>query len=557
MKKTKSNWFEISNWFITSVIFLISLWLIIIQPLGPNLSHLPGDLIDTRFNNYILEHDFRWITGRDASLWDAPFFYPYAHTLTFSDNHFGSMLFYDAFRWAGLDRESALQGWYILSYFLNFFAASFVLKTLKLNPLAVGLGAFFFTFGLPVLAQENHVQLSYRFCIPLACFAIWQLAQKPHMKHLALLSLWVVWQFYLSIYLGVFLSLLLAIVGILLPLTQSHSFYGVLSYWPQVFRQAWQNTKIRTNLFYLSATLILLLSLVYLFQPYAASSKAYGFTRSWDEISSMLPRIKSYFISDFSNLWKSISNFSSSFIPAKQEHQLFVGMPTLIWLILGFIWKFNSPYKKMAFLFLGAAAVLVLITLDVRGHSLYKLLWQLPGVNSIRAVTWVILVLLWPIALFIAIEGDALLRTSNQTFNAGAIVLLLFSLMAAESIYFNHVTFSKAAAAARLQTIYKRIPSSLTQDPILYVWNSDDNNWYLTELDTMLVSQDLNWPAMNGYSGNLPNGYGPTQSCNEAFSRIISFMNFNNITDPSFYSHLISRVVPVGSEKCEWPDKLL
>jgi hypothetical protein len=209
----------------------------------------------------------------------------------------------------------------------------------------------------------------------------------------------------------------------------------------------------------------------------------------------------------------------------------------------------------MSFLFLVAAGVLVLITIDVKGHSLYKLLWQLPGINSIRAVTRVILVLLWPIALFIAIEVDALLRTSNQTINAGAIVLLLFGLMAAESIYFTHITFSKAEATARLQAIHKDIPSNIPQEPILFLW-STEGPWYITELDAMLVSQDLNWPAMNGYSGNLPMGYGSNRGCADALSRIASYMNFNNITDPSFYTNLISRVVPVGPEKCVWPDKL-
>jgi len=163
--------------------------------------------------------------------------------------------------------------------------------------------------------------------------------------------------------------------------------------------------------------------------------------------------------------------------------------------------------------------------------------------------------LLWPIALFIAIEVDALLRTSNKTFNSGAIVLLLFGLMAAESIYFNHDTLSKVEATARLQAIHEEIPSNLPQDPILFLWN-DNGPWYITELDAMLVSQDLNWPAMNGYSGNQPMGYGPSQDCDAAVSRIVSYMNFNNIWDPSFYHRLISRLVSVGPEKCAWPDRL-
>lgn len=540
------------DWLIIIVIFLIGFWLIATQPLGFKLERLPGNLGDTRFNNYILEHDYRWITRDDPSLWDAPFFYPYQQTLAFSDNHLGSMIFYAFFRCLGLYRETAFQAWYLLSYLLNFAAATIVMKKINLKPLAIGIGAFLFTFSLPVLAREGHGQLSYRFCIPLACYSFWLFSQKPKLKLLALTLLWLVWQFYLSIYLGYFLSLLLTVIAIGLPFYQYRSIIKCLRYWPCLIINAWKSIKVKPDIFYLFSIFSLFLALIYLFQPYISASKTYNLTRSWQEVSQILPRPQSYFISDGSILWGSFSNHVANIENYRWEHQLFVGISAFTLLTLGTIWRFQSPYRKMAFLFLNAAAILVLLTIKIDSFSIYKIIWTLPGVNSIRAVSRIILVLLWPIALFISIELDALLRLNNQVFNYSIIGIIFLSLMIIESALFNHVTFSKAEAYSRILTLREQIPSNLPEDPVLFVWNPNSSKWYFTELDAMMLSQDLGWPVLNGYSGNTIKGYGQTKGCDQAISRIISFMDHQNITDTSYYYNFISRIVSIGPINCKW-----
>src|SRR3981081_1739179 len=72
---------------------------------------IPGDLGDTRFNMCVLEHGFRWIKGIDKSFWSAHFLYPATNVIAYSDNHLGTVLFYAFFRFLGLDRETAYQGW--------------------------------------------------------------------------------------------------------------------------------------------------------------------------------------------------------------------------------------------------------------------------------------------------------------------------------------------------------------------------------------------------------------------------------------------------------------
>ena len=220
--------------------FLLGFWLVALRPLGLQLQNIPGDLVDARFNSYVLEHFFRWLTGLDRGFWNAAIFFPYQLSIAFSDNLLGLAPLYAFFRSIGLDRIAAFQGWYLLSFCCNYLAAAYVLSRLKLAPLAVGVGAFFFTFGLPVLAQENHAQLLYRFCIPLACFTLWRFYEKPRLGTLAALGFWVVWQFYLTIYIGIFLLILLAALVVLLPLfVPEPRPMDRLTLWPRRLWEGW------------------------------------------------------------------------------------------------------------------------------------------------------------------------------------------------------------------------------------------------------------------------------------------------------------------------------
>src|SRR5262249_51208263 len=132
---------------------------------GPTVipDSIPGDLGDARLNSYILEHFFRWMTGHDASLWSADFFYPHSLTIAFSDNFLGNAFVYALLRALGFAREDAFRLWYVIGFVVNFSAADYVLVRLGYSRLASAFGAFLFTFGLPVMAQESHAQLVYRF----------------------------------------------------------------------------------------------------------------------------------------------------------------------------------------------------------------------------------------------------------------------------------------------------------------------------------------------------------------------------------------------------------
>jgi hypothetical protein len=547
---------QVRVWAIRSipvVLFLLGLIFVVIRPIGFKLVLIPGDLGDVRFNNYILEHFYRWLIGLDASFWDAPIFYPYPLTTAFSDNLLGSALLYAGLRWSGLDRETAYQGWYILGFCLNFAAAVFVLSRLKLSSLAAGAGAFYFTFGLPILAQENHPQLLYRFGIPLACFFLWRMVQKPNLYWLVALLGAVTMQFFLGIYEGFFLGLLLFFMVILMPVClPGLSLRDRVWFWPGWFRAAWSATR-RARIITILALPGLCAGLVWLFWPYFQVTKIYGFTRTWQEIASMLPRWQSYAIADGAKLWQQVSETFLG-VPVRNEHQLFPGILAVVCLLLTLVavWCWKNENSGWVLVHLGALICLVALTLSVDDFSLYQWIWQLPGINSIRSITRIILVLMWPLAVCITFGIDLLVRAKVRfapALVALAVILVLFQV--AESTQYNHLTFSKAGAQARIRSLRQQISADVPADPVVFVSTRPDEPTWAVEVDAMLLGQDLGWPVFNGYSGNIPANYENSETCVRLPQRILTYQKFSSQTSSERYMNLMQRSVPLGFQDCD------
>jgi hypothetical protein len=69
-------------------------------PLATHLTtHLPNDLGDPVLNAWILAWDAHGLAHGWRTLWDAPNFYPYAHTLAYSDHLLGLAIFTAPLQW--------------------------------------------------------------------------------------------------------------------------------------------------------------------------------------------------------------------------------------------------------------------------------------------------------------------------------------------------------------------------------------------------------------------------------------------------------------------------
>ncbi len=508
------------------LIFLILGMGSLIRSMGASFLFVPGDLLDARFNNYVLEHVWQWLSGRVDALWETNFYYPYPMVFAFSDNLLGSAPFYAAVRAIGFSRESAFQFWYLFGYLLNYLSAAFVLRRLRLSPLAVGTGAFFFAFGLPMFAQEGHPQLVYRCCIPLACYFLWSFARRPRLWKTLVFLAALTWQFFFTVYMGFFLSLMAIALFCAIPFcppSQTLSETAVLPlkdepvlrrtmkkavaalrFWPGRLRDAWRSASSLEKVFCLMGFLFCLALLWALFGPYLAVSKLYGFGRGRDDVANGLPRLGSYLIADrgffgLKVLWD---------LPSRHEHQLFPGLGVCLLVLISLLWK-NPPdragFRRSHLMMLG---LLMLLTLSVGGKSLYFFFYDWPGFNSIRAVNRIQLALMWPLAVMAAFSIDVIRRADSGRFRFDIVLGVLVALTLAESLFYPHVVYSKIEGQERVAALRRQtemaIEASGVADPVLVVRHKEGDTWMANAIDTMLVSQETGIPTINGYSGNGP-----------------------------------------------------
>lgn len=489
----KVSVFSSHRWSVPVIACLIGLVLVPLVHVG-YFQDVPGDMYDGRLNSIFLEHFFRWLCGRDSSLLSPAFFYPLPGALTFSDNHWGSAWIYSIYRLLGADRYIAFDLWYMTAFVLNFASAHVVLRKLGFGVLASATGAFVFAFAMPVSAKQGHAQLAYRFLVPVAILAWCRFVESRRIAWLGGCAVMTMLQFYMSIYLGFFLVLLL--VG------------WALSGWIREGEGPRQLARVvvgslrspsRDLMLFLAFSLVALAGLAVLFLPYVHYSHLYGFQRGVDEISMMLPRVRSYLLADESSIWRKLSHAAVKKMPMRHEHQMFLGLGILSLLAIGV----RHGGKKVVGQAAWALAFLVVFTLDVKGQSFYLLFADLPGFDSIRAVSRIILVMLFPVAIIVASAIDAAgARSKAWGVLVGALMALCVAEAASIKPYKASIAFEKAHYAA----VRAKFPEVIPGDAIVYVPTGNDQN--LDELDGMLVAQETGTVTPNGYSGNIPAGYG-------------------------------------------------
>ena len=465
-------------------------------PPGQNI----GDVCDLRFNLFIIEHGYQWLTGGVADFWDAGIFYPATHnTVAFSDHHIGNLPLYALLRACGLARENALTVWLQLVCGLNFAAAAWVLKRLSGSTLGAAMGAYLFTFGMPMISQVLHIQLWPRYFVPVAVY-FWLAALRTGAhRPLALALAAVVGQLYSSMYTGIFLVELLgcfALAHLILPATRP-----TLRAWlrPAQAARAWI---VRLGLVVLALVALLPAAL-----PYLHAFRDLG-GRSWPVVASLLPTPLTYLSPpDHTLVWRALTGLGR-WQNTNGEYRMFVG--GTLFLLAALYWRARRLGRGLAdetLLWTTLLTVLVAGLLTARlskSLSLYYLLYLLPGVGSLRAITRIMLVLLLPLALLMALAVRALeaqIATWQRPWlrrlaEPGLLVVLLID--QAVLAYPHHVTGVDAPRLASYAAALRTRPQGFKAFAIVgpsTIVNATDSLW---------VAQETGFPTTSGYSGNFP-----------------------------------------------------
>src|SRR5918911_1572347 len=94
------------------------------------LGRIAADIGDTRLNNYLLEHSYRWLRQAPghADFWSPPMFYPATGTMAFADVFLSAAPLYWPWRLLGAAPDTAFQLWMLTVGAFNYLAAYLLLR---------------------------------------------------------------------------------------------------------------------------------------------------------------------------------------------------------------------------------------------------------------------------------------------------------------------------------------------------------------------------------------------------------------------------------------------
>jgi hypothetical protein len=460
--------------------------------------------------------------------------------LGFSDNHFATFWLYAAARAFGAVREDAFLFWFLVGNTLNFFSCLWVLRRFGFRAIAASCGAFVFAFSLPVLHQEGHAQLVYRFAIPLAVWAWWEVLEHRRLLGIFITAFWVAIQFLCSIYLGVFLGYLLVAMSLsYLVLNYAGCLLGrfgapkLKSFSADAARPsaAWMSE--RGRVVWIVAAIVAVVLVAWMMKYYQAVSVDYRLSRPLEALEPLIPRLSSYLLADRSGLSSWLGSGVPNF-PTRPEHQMFAGMGVLVLAVLGvgasiFSKGIAAKFGKLGRMSVASVVVLMGMTVVVGGYSFYFLVIQIPGLDAIRAVSRVILVMLLPVAVLVAVGVEWLIGMSRSWGVRAAVTIVVVSGLTAETISYQSHHAAKETWEMRQRGLSHAVGESLPAGSVLYVTQRMEEPFYITEIDAMIYAQDHYLKTLNGYSGSTPPGYKYPEPCVDAASRLEGYFNFRSM----------------------------
>ena len=364
----------------TLLVFIFGLWYFSIRILGMGLEFIPGDTGDSRFINYLLEHGHQYLIGNKTSFWNAPFMYPFNNVIAFGDNMLGTLPIYSLFRSFGTQQETAYQLWWLSICTLDFWAAYFVVKRWFHRRDLAFIAAWIFAFTIFNLGQINYLNMSIRFMVPIVLFAGARMVETGKTKHFAFFSFGIVYQFYCVMYTGFFLLYTSLFFVIIYALVLKKYFF---------FKALFNRKQIKYTIGIILLCLGLMLILIL---PYYEISSLFGF-RKYEKIKWNIPMPISYlYTQEASSAWKYLAENCRPQVEFWWIHHTFPGMIPLLTLLVSpllcLYWKIKKieiPQLTLALTICGII-ILSLFTRTTNGHSLFVMVAQLPGMNSMRVI---------------------------------------------------------------------------------------------------------------------------------------------------------------------------
>ncbi|MFM7015428.1 MAG: hypothetical protein ACKOX3_03775 [Bacteroidota bacterium] len=474
------------------VMLLVGLWLFPLDIVQRDLSVMPGDKGDSRFNNYILEHGYNFLSGKVKNYWDAPFMYPAKNAIAYSDNLLGTVPLYALFRVMHCDRETSFQLWFIALFVLNFVCCYWALKKWSDSTVLSSVGAYIFAFSIFILTHINHAQVFPRFMIPLILYWFWNWLKNKKLTSFYYLATAIVFQFYCGIYLGFFIIyiLLFTTVGYFI-IYRDKTFFT----WLIQFKNGGKH---------LLTVFLAVLILLPMFIPYIEISNRFGY-RDFDEVRSYIPTFRAYYSAiPESAIWRSLSWHIRDQGGNWWELFLFPGLIAYLGILLfPFVYKKATNKKELLFLLL-SLFLLMVFTMNFNGFTFYKMFFNLPGFGSMRSINRIINA---EIILFVLLLVAVLKVVENSRWKNLLLLLPILVVIDNTTSYWER-QYKKEEVQHREKDTKERIQKYVTGNKaIAYQHYNFMGQEPFDHLDVMIACQDLNVPCVNAYTGLYPQHY--------------------------------------------------
>jgi len=477
------------------IIFILGVWFFCVRILGYNFEYIPGDLGDSRFINFLLEHAHQWITGHADGFWDAAFMYPFKNTIALSDSMLGTLPFYSVWRIAGISPETSYQLWWICICALNYWISYFIFKKWFVRSEIALVLAFIFAFSIFNIGQLNYMQMIVRFMVPVVFYAAYKMIATPSIKYLFTYCFGLVVQFYCVMYTGfhlLYFSLLFIFI---------YCFYS--KKWKDLFFYFKKEKWLLTSFVLIASLLVALLLLV----PYLVMSKTVGL-RLYKEVIIYLPTWNSFLFPHESSLaWKYLFDTFKPHVPAWWLHYLFVGIIPFTALIISPLYLFYNWYKKIKTPLLLKTCIItsiIIVLLHLRtdaGLTLYALIFKLPGINSMRVLNRFMNVELFVLLLLV---GYLVVRFKNNYLFIIVILIFADNWFSPESI----PREKKADLIKRKEILLSELSKHDLKKYSAVALVDSTQPAYITHVDMMLAAQTAGIKTVNGYSSYCPDEFG-------------------------------------------------
>ena len=503
MLKLKTDKHRLKEFLFFAFGLLSGLWFISLGAVHYDLVYFPGDLADARFNNYLLEHGYKFLLGQDPYFWGAEFMYPERDVISYSDNLLGTVPFYGLFRLLGADRETSFQLWYLLMAALNYAAAFFFLRFLVKNTMAAVIGAIIFAFSIALHSQLVHAQTFPRFMIPLALWAalLYQKELRPRYFFLTLLA-WV-YQMYCGIYLGFML-----LVPVLLILGSS-VITRVRLYQLKIKNKRWLVLQAVSVVFNIAVLLPLML-------PYLRRAGQTGFY-PYQQVIQSLPTPASFLYSRHGTMfWQWNQELCVSY-PNFWDFILFPGGIAIISLCVVLVGLGIGLAKKSISigngadssvkLFFAIAVIVFVVFLRFGDFSFYRAIYYLPGFGSMRALQRIINIELLFFGAAAALLASKFLKQQNKS---SWLFFVMVVLLTVSDNFVGHDYFDKTIkteAQGRVSALLPKISTADKQTILSYEPDTVIKHQIYFQLDGMMAAQSLGIKTLNGYTATSPPGF--------------------------------------------------